>query len=399
MIHLLSAGILDAATIRRYSPPAMRKREDVYRRLAKHLDDLPAGFPSTESGVELRILKKLFTEDEAEMALLLSMIPETPASVAVRAKLPVEETARRLEALSRKGLVYRREVKDGGRLYRANQYVIGIWEYQVNNLKLDLVRDMEEYMPTLLEAGPWKKMPQLRTVPVMRAIPVRHEILAHERAEDMLLGWDRFLVAPCICRRERKLAGQGCDKPEEACLIIGGGVDYYETNGIGRLIDREEALAILKKADEAGLVLQPSNAKKIANICMCCGCCCGVLRTIKLHPRPAEYVSSPFRAAQDGTGCQGCGVCLKRCPMDALSRDGAGPLRLDPARCIGCGLCVSTCPSGSLTLVRKPEAEQREVPETFVHTYITMARQRKRLKPLHLAKAWLRTKIKAKAGN
>ncbi len=373
----------------------MKKSEDIYRRLAQHLDDLPAGFPSTESGVELRILKKLFTEDEAEMALLLSVIPEAPASVAVRAKLPVDETARRLDALSRKGLIYRRETKDGGRLYSANQYVIGIWEYQVNNLRLDLVRDMEEYLPTLLGEGSWKQNPQLRTVPVMKAIPVRHEILAHERAEDMLRGRNRFLIAPCICRRERTLAGQGCDKPEDACLIIGGGADYYEKNGIGRRIDRDEALDILRKADAAGLVLQPSNAKRIANICMCCGCCCGVLRTIKNQPRPAEYVSSPFRAALDGAGCQDCGVCLTRCPMEALGRDGNGVIRLDPARCIGCGLCVSTCPSGSLTLVRKPKAEQRHVPETFTRMYIEMARQRNRWKPLKLAKTWLRTKINA----
>ena len=89
------------------------------------------------------------------------------------------------------------------RRFSANQFVIGIWEYQVNRLDPDLVRDMEEYMPTLMESGPWKTTPQLRTIPVMQAIPVRHEILAHERAEEMLRGRDRFLIAPCICRRER----------------------------------------------------------------------------------------------------------------------------------------------------------------------------------------------------
>lgn len=371
----------------------MRKREDVYRRLAKHLDDLPAGFPATASGVELRILRRLFSEDEAELALLLSVIAETPASVAVRAKLSVEETARRLDAMSRKGLVYRADGRDGVRRFSANQYVIGIWEYQVNRLDPDLVRDMDEYMPALMESGPWKTTPQLRTIPVMQAIPVRREILAHEQAEEMIRGRDRFLIAPCICRRERKLVGQGCDKPEEACLIMGGGVDYYRENGIGRVIDRDEALAILKRADAAGLVLQPSNAKRIANICMCCGCCCGVLRTIKTHPRPAEFVASAFRVALDGAKCSDCGVCLTRCPMDALVKDAAGRIALKSERCIGCGLCVSTCPSGSLALVRKPESEQREVPATFTRTYIEMARRRKKLKPVSLARAWLRAKL------
>jgi electron transport complex protein RnfB len=374
----------------------MQDREDVYKRLARHLDDLPAGFPSTPSGVELRILKRLFTEDEAEMALLLSVLAEAPESVAVRAKRSPTETARRLEEMSRKGLIYRLEGEDGSRRYSANQYIIGIWEYQVNRLDPELIRDMDEYMPTLMTAGPWRETPQLRTIPIMQAIPVRHEILAHEKAEELVLGQDRFLLAPCICRKERKIAGAGCGKPEDACLIMGRGVDYYRDNGIGRVIDREEALTVLRKADEAGLVLQPSNAKKIANICMCCGCCCGVLRTIKAVSKPAEYVSTPFRAALDEHACEDCGRCLERCPMDAIGRDGEGRIRLNPDRCIGCGLCVSTCAGGSLTLVRKPEAEQREVPTSFRQTYVEMARRRGKLKLAPLARAWLRTKIKAK---
>jgi len=372
----------------------LRKKEDVYRRLARHLDDLPAGFPPTESGVELRILKRLFSEDEAEMALLLSVFPEMPESVAARARLTVEETARKLEEMAGKGLIHRLVAEDGSRRYSSNQYVIGIWEYQVNRLNPDLIRDMEEYLPTLMTAGPWKDTPQLRVIPINEMIPVRHEILAHEKAEEMVRGQDRFLVAPCICRRERRMVGQGCDKPEESCLIMGRAVEYYEANGMGRVIDRDEALALLKKADETGLVLQPSNAKKIANICMCCGCCCGVLRAIKAHPRPAGFVSTPFRAALAPETCEDCGVCLTRCPMEALTRDGDGGIRLDAARCIGCGLCVTTCPSGSLTLVRKPEAEQREVPATFRQTYVEMAKRRGKLKPAKLAKAWIRTKIK-----
>ena len=370
-----------------------KEREDVYRRLAKHLDDLPAGFPAAKSGVELRILRRLFTEEEAEMALLLSVLAEGPGSVAVRAGLPVAETARRLDEMSHKGLIYRQPDKGDGFLYRANQYVIGIWEFQVNRLDPEVVRDMDEYLDTLLVEGTWKQTPQLRTIPVMQALPVQREILAHEVAADLVGVHDRFLIAPCICRRERKMVGQGCDKPEEACLVLGGGVEYYEQNGMGRRIDREEALAILKRADEAGLVLQPSNAKRIANVCMCCGCCCGVLRTIKKHPRPAEFVSSPFRSSYDESACIDCGTCLTRCPMDALQRGVDGRIRLDPGRCIGCGLCVSTCQSGSLVLVRKPEAEQRDVPETFFKTYVEMARKRGKVRAAKLAKAWIRTKI------
>ncbi|MFH2042291.1 MAG: 4Fe-4S binding protein [Acidobacteriota bacterium] len=371
-------------------------KKDVFRRLAKHLDDLPGGFPATDSGVELRILRRLFTEEEAELALLLSLILEEPASVAKRARMSIEETAEKLESMAKKGLIYRFETRSGDLKYRANQYVIGIWEFQVNNLNPDLIRDMDEYMPILLELDMWKTNPQLRTVPINQSIPVQKEILAHENAEAMVRAHDRFLVAPCICRRERKMVGEGCDKPEEACLVLGKGVDYYEKNGMGRVIDRDEALSLLKTADEAGLVLQPSNAKKIANICMCCGCCCGVLRTIKKHPQPAQFVSTPFRLRMDVSRCIACGVCVSRCPMEALVEEEGG-IRVDLDRCIGCGLCVSTCTSQASSLERKPESEQPEVPGSLTQTYLNLARKRGKLKPVDLAKAWIKTKSRVRA--
>jgi len=173
-------------------------------------------------------------------------------------------------------------------------------------------------------------------------------------------------------------------------------VQYYERNSMGRVIDRDAALAIIRAADRAGLVLQPSNARRISNICMCCGCCCGVLRTIKKQPRPSDYVSSPFRATYGPGSCTHCGTCVRRCPMEALTRGTDGAIRLAEERCIGCGLCVSTCPSGSLRLARKPRSAQRQVPLTLTRTYLGMARRRGKLRLSELAGAWLRTKIKAR---
>jgi len=376
-----------------YIPRGMRKSRDIYRRLARPLDDLPAGFPPTGSGVELRILKRLFSPEEAELASRLSLNAEPAEPVAARAGMAVDAARGRLDEMSGKGLIYGHTGRDGVRRYSANQFVIGIWEYQVGRLSPELVRDMDEYMPALMTGGPWRSTPQLRTVPVMKAIPVRHEVLAHEKAAELLRERDRFLIAPCICRRERTMAGHGCGRMEEACLIMGGGVDYYLENGIGREIGRAEALALLERADAEGLVLQPSNAKRIANICMCCGCCCGVLRTIKSLPRPADFVSTPFRVERTAAACSGCGVCLSRCPMGALTRDAEGRIVPDAERCIGCGLCVSTCPSRSLALARKPEAEQRRVPPTFARTYVDMALRRRKVKLFRLAAGWLRAAL------
>jgi hypothetical protein len=67
---------------------------DVYQKLAKHLDGLPGGFPPTEDGVELKILHKLFTPEQAVLAVHCTLIPEEARVIARRAGLSVEVTER-----------------------------------------------------------------------------------------------------------------------------------------------------------------------------------------------------------------------------------------------------------------------------------------------------------------
>jgi len=365
---------------------------EIYRKLAKHLDNLPGGFPATETGVELRILRRLFTQEEAALALHLTPILEEPRVIAHRARMTAEEAAGRLEDMAKKGLLFSIESSQGPTKYMAAQFIIGIWEYHVNDLDEELIRDVNEYLPRLFDHETWKKAPQLRTIPVGRSIDTDLAVLPYEKAEELVQARDKFLVAPCICRREHKIVGKGCKKPEEACLVFGTAADYYKRNGLGRIIDKEEALKILKKADKAGLVLQPSNAKKIVNICCCCGCCCQVLKNMKRHPKPASLVSTPFIAESNPETCDGCGVCVERCQMDALRMEDEVAI-LDVDQCIGCGLCVSTCPTGSLTLERKPESDQPEVPRNVTEAFIRLGRERGKLSNFNMVQMQLKSKV------
>lgn len=367
-------------------------RSDIYRKLARHLDNLPGGFPSTESGVEMRILRRLFTPEEAELAVHLTLIPEESQVIARRADLGSRDVSKRLKEMAKKGLIFNFESESDPPKYMASQYVIGIWEYHVNDLDPDLIRDMNEYIPTLFDLEVWDKVPQLRTVPVDRSIPVELKAMPYEKAEELVNSQKNFLVAPCICRREHKMVGKGCKKPEESCLVFGIAADYYKRNGIGRSISKREALEILRRADKAGLVLQPSNSKKIVNICCCCGCCCQVIKAIKRHPEPASLVSSPFIVKHDSSTCLSCEVCIDRCQMEALRLENEKVV-LDLNRCIGCGLCVSTCPSESLSLVRKPESRQKEVPKNIVSAHYKLAKVRGKLSPVKAAKMMLKSKV------
>ncbi len=363
---------------------------DVYQKLARHLDTLPAGFPKSESGVELRILRRLFTREDAELALHLTVIPEEPRVIARRAGIAADDAVRRLKEMEEKGLVHGIGRKDEPMRYMAQQFVVGFWEAQVNRLDPELIEDFEEYVPTFFDPDAWRKAPQLRTIPVNKSITAKNEVMPYERAEELVRAKESFAVSNCICRQEQHIMGKGCDKPLESCLTLGMAAESIVRTGRGRAISREEALEILQRAEKAGLVLQPANAKDALFICTCCGCCCGVLRSLKRDPKPASLVSSPFLAHLTTDNCKGCGACVKRCQMEALSIDDRrAVLNLD--RCIGCGLCVSTCPTDSLTLVRK--AEQPSVPKNIIRTSIRMGKARGKMSIATLIGLQFRSKL------
>ncbi|MDX2452169.1 4Fe-4S binding protein [Desulfosarcina sp.] len=347
---------------------------DVYKKLAEHLDNLPTGYPSTDSGVELRILKRLFTPEEAEIATTLTMMPEPVAGIAERTGRDPAALAETLAEMSRKGLIFR--ISKGDKtLYSAAQFIIGIWEYHVNSLDEDLIRDVNEYMPILMKKGLLSaKTQQLRVVPVAKSVSAEMAVMPFEAAEAIINKQSKIIVSPCICRKEQKMIGKGCDKPSEACLIFGAGAYYYEKNGLGREIDKAEALDILKAGVDAGLVLQPGNQQKSMNICMCCGCCCGVLKNLKTLDKPAEVIHTNYYAQVDEDLCTACEACVERCQMDAITIDEAALVDLD--RCIGCGLCVTDCPTEAITLEQKAEDSRYLPPKNVFETYMNIAQER-----------------------
>jgi Pyruvate/2-oxoacid:ferredoxin oxidoreductase delta subunit len=348
--------------------------DDVYERLADFLDTLPAGYPKTEDGRELDLLRRLFSPDEAELFQQLSLILEPARVIARRVERPPDELAEQLESMARRGLVYSIHPSEGEPKYMAIQFAIGIFEFQVGQLDREMAGETSAYLNTLPPTF-WERMPQLRTIPVGESIPTGSTVMIYEQAEKLVRSQEKIRVNPCICRKQKRLLGEGCDKPLESCLVFGSGADYYGRLGVGRAIDQEEALSILAQAEEAGLVLQPSNTQKATVICCCCGDCCEVLAIAKRHPRPAEILVSPFRAVVDEVLCSACGDCEFRCQMDAIAvEDGYAVVNRD--RCIGCGLCVTDCPDEAVTLMRKPEAEQLPVPRNTAAQYMRALRSR-----------------------
>lgn len=347
---------------------------DTYKKLAKHLDSLPEGYPSTESGVEIRILKRLFTPEEAEIATGLTMMVEPVSSIADRLGKDASTLGPILESMSRKGLIFRAS-KNGRSLFMAAQFVVGIWEYHVNDLDEGLIKDFNEYLPHLMNDG-WNthETKQLRVIPISTKIEGNAKVMPYEEAGKIIDQQSKIVVSPCICRKEHQMVGKPCDYPMEVCLVFGTGAYYYEENGLGRSISKEEAHKILETGVEAGLVLQPGNSKKPQNICMCCGCCCQVLKNLNKIDKPALAINSSWYAEVDAETCTSCEICVDRCHMDAIRIDDTAVVDRD--RCIGCGVCVPSCEFDAMQLKTKPEPERWTPPENIVETYMNIAKER-----------------------
>ncbi|CAN2040074.1 4Fe-4S ferredoxin [Candidatus Magnetomoraceae bacterium gMMP-15] len=348
----------------------------VYNNLAKYLNNLPAAFPSTNSGVELRILKRLFSPKEAELAQRLTMKPRPVSDIAKGLDMEENELAESLESMSKKGLIIARTGKKGSRFYMAAQFVIGIWEYHVNNLDKELIRNFNEYVPYLIKDQLKLKTKQLRVIPVSKSISAKINIMPYENAEAIIKKQSKIIVASCICRKEHEMMGKGCGKPIETCLVFGPGAVYYEENKLGRNISQNEALEIINKGIEAGLVLQPGNSKKPINICLCCDCCCQILKNVKKLDKPALGVCSGYYAEINQQNCIACETCEESCPMDAISIDKTASVNID--RCIGCGLCVINCDVDAISLMEKNEDEKWIPPSHPMATYINIAKERKK---------------------
>jgi ferredoxin len=307
--------------------------------------------------VEIRILKRLFTVEEAETTLLLTPLPEEVFPIAVRSGRDVADLERKLESMSKKGLIFRIR-REGKILYNAAPFMIGLYEYSVKKIDRELAALYKEYYETayLKEMGA-SNVPGFKVVPIEQTIATNTVLLPFHKLKEDIRAARKISVTDCVCRKEAYLNGEGCDHPLETCLSFGVAAEYYIENGMGREITAEEAIKIVEMADEAGLVHAGANARHLSNICNCCPCCCASMKGItKRGHAKHKYFNALFEAVVDKAVCVGCEACIDRCPVDAITV--ADIATVERERCLGCGLCASSCPSDAINLNLRDEGEE-----------------------------------------
>jgi len=346
---------------------------DIYRTLQKHLNKQAVGFPATKSGAEIRILKRLFTTEEAKLALHLTYRPRTITDIhqTVKAEgMPLADLEKTLDNMVNKGAIERIE-RNNTNYYNTMPFVVGIFERQLNRLSPELLNDVKDLLSDqnfgLSLLSP--KVPQMRTIPIEESIKVEHQVTTYDNLRELIEGTEGPIsIQECICRRIATMKGDPCEKTSrlETCMCFGDWAKHYIESKMGRQITKEEALEIQRQNQADGLVLQPTNNQKVHAICACCGCCCGMLGLNKMLPKPVEFWASNYFASVDTNECNACGTCVETCQVGAVTIDekkGGSVVNLN--RCIGCGNCVPTCPNEAMSLVRK---EKQAIPPKDVES-------------------------------
>ncbi|HQO38995.1 MAG TPA: 4Fe-4S binding protein [Spirochaetota bacterium] len=349
---------------------------NIYRTLQERLDLYSFGFPRSESGEDILLLKKLFSEEEAGIFLMLTPRLETAEEIIKRTGVASPGLADKLEDMALRGLLFRLN-RNGIRRYGAIPFMHGLVEFRINNLDKELSGMLDNYFEKTFNRNIAENASLfLRVVPINRDVVFEHHVAAFDDASHILKNSGIIAVADCTCRKKAGITETSCGKPLETCFMFGSMAEYYIENGIGRRVEYDEAVSILRRAQEAGLVTQPSTSQNPAGMCSCCGDCCGVLGAIKKFPAPAELVFSNYQSSVDDSLCISCGACVEICPMEAITLSAAGPAVVDLKRCIGCGLCSMKCPSDAIRLAQKAEDKKRSVPADTREQMTLMAKQR-----------------------
>jgi Na+-translocating ferredoxin:NAD+ oxidoreductase RNF subunit RnfB len=336
----------------------------VYKQLAQLLDSLPNRFPSTKSGVEIRLLQKIFSLDEAALACAMRANPEPAAVISARAGTDARGGRDNLKRMAAKGLISIQR-GEGEFTFFLKPFIVGFYENQLPRMDAELAALFEDYFNetkgSLLRDAPAHH----RVIPVEKAIPFQIAIQPYECASALLekaLSWG---VRDCICRVQQKLVGKGCDRPVNSCLVFAPVKNAFDRSKADRAITKEEALRILQETENAGLVHTVGNYRDgIDYICNCCTCCCGILRGIAQYGISSAVAHSDFFLVVETEACTGCNICIERCQFNALSPSD-GRVAVDLQHCMGCGICVVACSTDALHLERRPEKEIAPLPKGY----------------------------------
>ncbi len=357
--------------------------QEVYFRLIDWLKQHWLPLPDTDKLIP--IVKAAFTPEEASLLIGIPFSGRNLEELAEIKQMDPAELRQRLDALAKKGAIFR--TVEGNTInysIKGANFILNranFWSGRADERTKTMAPLANQYYPHFFDVYKHTHHKVLRALPIEGTIEDTRQILPYEEVAKVLDIKEYFCVATCACRHRKNLTPDlpSCKYSTENCLHFDRLAHYIVENDLGREITREEAHEILRKSAEEGLVHGLDNYQKGAEtICNCCQCCCVFFQAYHKLGHTEGMVPSNYRVRPNPELCIGCGLCIKRCPMNALHLEGSAEAKnritkvtdekgkakelknktgqvvvLEPKRCIGCGVCAYKCSTQSLVLERR----------------------------------------------
>jgi len=339
----------------------------------------PLKIPRTKGVID--ILKRIYAEeDDAKIMACFDQCMfdlKSPRKISKITGIPLERVIERCDHMSERGVILKM-----GKLFGLFAIMPGLVEFYFITGKDE--EEMKLGAKLLHEnfgdiAAEWfstgypffRNLPSSslkeKTINIDETIEgVEQKFLVYEDVEQYINQCTNITVINCACRTIHALLGDVCEKiTEDVCMALNMAGESLAPYGFGRQVSKEEALEIVKKAEDHGLIHTINNAAGLDSpmmICNCCSCHCEVIKSLRKFQNPSALASSNFKPTFIPENCILCDICVKICPMEALwhhyshtGNEKDAKIMFKEHLCIGCGLCSHHCPKDAIKMVKVKE--------------------------------------------
>jgi Pyruvate/2-oxoacid:ferredoxin oxidoreductase delta subunit len=346
-------------------------------------------FPVSETAIAIVVAVVGENEEELDLIYAFDQKPSQTMDQLVQSSgFPEEKVEKLANSLAKKGLIFNQPSSAGVMIYRLLPLIlVGLMEYKfmvelagtreekelaglfeklLAELKDQIQNNYESLAPLFNSAPAVDRTVPTRTtedgksikiIPVDKSLAVSEEfVLPSQTVEEIINKFDDIAVGYCFCRQRRSLLGSSCSTaaPTLNCFTFGKSARHTVAQGFAKKIDRQEALKIMKAAEQAGLIhkaFHPGSRESSpeTSICNCCKDCCDTLGLWRSGTLP--LINSTYHLSViDPEACSGCGTCVEWCPTDAIALNDEGLAQRDENACLGCGVCSRFCPEEAISL-------------------------------------------------